>query len=214
MKKTITAFVTLIGLVAIALAIYYKPIYPAPSNCNICCSEDCPSDRPLTIPSQDSQVQETIRNFRFSFNMEAKNSDQIYYISQEKDKNFVVLARVLEKNKTGSIKSIWFTLINSEGSFYEIEHITQPIITARSEGKEKGRTLLIDLCYVKRDCNLPYIPIYKDFTIEKEEHFICKNDTIIHSEKPTHNSTRALSPVLNDVKSFSVGEHICQVIFQ
>ena len=214
MKKKITALASLIGLVAIALAIYYKPIYPAPSNCHVCCSEDCPSDRHLTIPSQDSQVQELLRNFRFPFDMEAKNADQIYYISQEKDKNFVVLARVLEKNKMGSIKRLRFTLINSEGSFYEIEHITQPIITAGSEGKEKGRTLLIDLCYVERDCNLPYIPTYKDFTIEKEEHFICKNDTIIHSEKPTHNSIRALSPALNDVKSFSVGEHICQVIFK
>ena len=65
MKKRITALVTLIGLVAINLAIYYKPIYPAPSNCNIYYSEDCPSDRHLTIPLQDSQVQEMIINFRF-----------------------------------------------------------------------------------------------------------------------------------------------------
>ena len=146
--------------------------------------------------------------------MEAENSDQIYYISQEKDKNFVVLARVLEKNKTDNIKSIRFTLITSEGSFYEIEHITQPIITARSEGEKKKRTLLIDLCSIERDCNLPYIHVYKDYTIEKEEHFICRNDTIIHSKKTTHNLTRAVSSSLNEVKSFSVGEHVCQVIFE
>ena len=141
--------------------------------------------------------------------MEAENSDQIYYISQEKDKNFPVLVRVLVKNKMDSIKSIRFTLINSEGSFYEIEQITQPIITARSEGEKKKRTLLIDLCYMERDCNLTYITVYKDYTIEKEEHFTCRNDTIIHSEKTTHNSTRAVSSSLNEVKSFSVGEHIC-----
>lgn len=208
MKKKITALVTLIGLVAIALAIYYKPIYPAPSTCNICCSEDCPSDRPLTIPSQNSQVQETIRNFRFSFNMEAKNSDQIYYISQEKDKNFVILARVLEKNKTDSIKSLRFTLINSEGNFYEIEDITQPKITSESRKK------IINFTYKERDCNLPYIPAYKDYTIEKEENFIRRNDIIVHSEKITHNLNEAVSPLLNEVKSFSVGEHICQVIFE
>jgi hypothetical protein len=214
MKKTITAFVTLIGLVAIALVIYYKPIYPAPSNCNICCSEDCPSDRPLTIPSQDSQVQETIRNFRFSFNMEAKNPDQIYYISQEKDKNFVILAHVLEKNKTGSIKSLRFTLINSEGNFYVVKDITQPIITARYEGKEKKRTLLIDFTYKERDCNLTYIPAYKDYTIEKKENFIHRNDIIVHLEKTTHNLKEAVTSSLNEVKSFSVGEHICRVIFE
>ena len=73
---------------------------------------------------------------------------------------------------------------------------------------------IIDFTYKERDCNLPYIPAYKDYTIEKEENFIRRNDIIVHSEKITHNLNEAVSPLLNEVKSFSVGEHICQVIFE
>ena len=124
----------------------------------------------------------------------------------------------LKKIRQVVSKAIRFTLITSEGKFLrEIEHITQPIITARSEGKEKGRTLLIDFMLCKeRDCNLPYIPSIQGLYDRKRRAFyLHRNDTIVHSEKPTHNSTRSPFRLsLNEVKSFSVGEHICRVIFE
>ena len=168
--------------------------------------------RRITIPSQETEITQLLSSFQFNFDTKS-DKDQLYFISQKKKKNFVVLARILEKNREGKIKKMRFTLINSEGSYYEIDSITQPFEKKVSPSKN-GRILLIDFVYKKR-CGLPYVPKWKEYEIIDPKNYIQKDDVVIHS--PGIHFTSLSSGQDNDervMKFFEVGEHICEVNFK
>lgn len=98
MKKFITVSLTGIGLIAIALAIYFKKgegsHSPLPCYSDNCCLPD-PSERPLFYPDQKEEVCKLV-NSNFILNMKDTLSYQTFYISLEEDENYIVSARVHE----------------------------------------------------------------------------------------------------------------------
>jgi len=211
MKKTITTIFTGLGLLAIALAIYFKPLHSKSQSCKPSCMSQCEKKRDLTFPQQETEVNNMLTHFNFVFNLDSLSREQVYFISQKKNKNFVVLMKVLNSTQDGKIKSMRFTLINSEGNYYEISHITQPIILQTNSGE--GRKIKIDLCFEQQKCDLPYIPKWYDYLIKDPKHYVEKGDVVVHSENKAHFSKDTIqSPI--GIKAFEIGEHICQVKFQ
>ena len=205
MKKLITVSLTGIGLIAIALAIYYKKgncsHYPIPCYSDRCSIPD-PSKRLLFHPRQKEEACKLI-NSDFTLNIEDTLNYQTYYISLEKNKNFVVSARVhetVEVKGEKKIKSLKFLLLNSEDSYYYISEVEQP--------KREG-VLYIDLWFKKGKCNSPFISKEYTYVIKKPEHYIEQGDTITHHHK--EDELNNLCGETNGQKKLRVGGHLCQI---
>lgn len=205
MKKQITIPLIGVGLIAIALAIYFKKgdcsPYPLP-----CYSDNCsiphPSERPLFFPGQKEEACRLV-NSNFILDLENK-SYQTYYINLEKDKNFVVSARVLDTvgfNGEKKIKSLKFLLLNSEDSYYYISKIKQP-------KRDKEDQLYINLKFSKGKCTSPFIAKEYTYVIDQPENYIKSGDIIRHNHKASELDDLCES---SKMKGLRVGGHLCQI---
>ena len=203
MKKLIKVSFTGFGLIAIALAIYYKgdcSHSPLP-----CFSDNCsvpnPSDRPLFYSEHKDEACAFVNS---NFILEIGNpSYQNYFINLKSDENYVISARVsdtIEIKGQKKIKSLKFLLLNSEDSYYYISKITQP--------KFDNGIWYIDLEIVKGKCTTPFIPKEYTYVIEKPKHYIGSGDTIGHYHDPSDWEDLCVS---GSREKRWVGGHLCHV---
>lgn len=208
MKKTITTIFTGLGLLAIALAIYFKK-GPC-TNTHTCSGQKCcltdTSERDLFHPGEKETVCKFIDS-DFILDANDKSRFQTYYISLENDKNFVVSARVSDTvsiDGETKIKSLEFILMNSEDSFYSISSIDPP--------KREGDLLFIDLNFEKEQCKTPLIPKSFYYEINDPKAYIGKMDRVRHHHQA--NDLDDLCDSSNGQMKLRVGGHLCQVSFQ
>jgi|SaaInl1SG_22_DNA_1037389.scaffolds.fasta_scaffold00515_11 hypothetical protein len=206
MKKFITVSLTGIGLIAIALAIYFKKgegsHSPLPCYSDNCCLPD-PSERPLFYPDQKEEVCKLV-NSNFILNMKDTLSYQTFYISLEEDENYIVSARVhetVEIKGEKKIKALSFLLLNSEDSYYHIAKIKQP--------KRSKDGLRINIKFKKGKCTSPFIPRTYKYVIKDPKNYIKSKDIITHDHEESELDKLCAPPFRT--KSLRVGGHLCQV---
>lgn len=206
MKKRITTSLTGIGLIAIALAIYFKKggssHFPLPCYSDNCCIPDS-SERPMLYPGQKEEVCKLVHS-NFTLDIKDTSSYQTFYISLEEEENYIVSARVLETvdiKGEKKIKALSFLLLNSEDSYYYISKIKQP--------KRRDDGLLINLKFGKGKCTSPFIPKAYTYVIDDPEHYIKSGDTITHNHEESELDKLCAPPF--GTKGLSVGGHLCRV---
>ena len=167
-----------------------------------CCERPCPQERELS-EEDPSEIENMLDSLNFTFQVDEKDKEQLFYINMEKNKSFVVYAKVMSYQKE-KIDSLRFTLINGEDSFYEIKHVTQPRIDPIDSTK-----VYIDFCYKKRNCDLPYVPQRYLYKIEDSTKYLKKGTVIHHTEED--DKSYHLPFQQYEAKSVKVGGHICVV---
>ena len=211
MKNNIKNLSIAIGLIVLALVIYFKPICGIP---NICTgySPDCYPSREVTVPDQKEEIDEMLKSLKLTFDIEKADAEQIFFIGQKKNKNFVILASYKgEEKKPKKIKNLRFTLVNGEGSYYEIDHVSQPVELDTDENH--SRKLVINFKLKQRSCSLPFIPRWYNYTIKDEKYYLEKGDIVVHKEG-FHNIVNYTAHQKDGEKIIEVGEHICEITFK
>lgn len=192
-QKPLIFIVLLLVLVVIVLLFNCK---------DHCCERPCLQERELS-EEDPSEIRNMLDGLNFTFKVDEKDKEQLFYINMEKNKSFVVYAKVMSYQK-GKIDSLRFTLINGEDSFYEIKHVTQPKIDPNDPTK-----VYIDFCYKKRNCALPYVPQRYHYKIEDPTNYLYEGLEIRHTEED--DKSYHLPFQKYDIKSVKVGGHICVV---
>jgi len=202
MKKTVTTLFTGLGLLSIALAIYYKPL-PAPNDSSLpsngtsshefCCSHS-PEEYPKTPTELAKQVY-------LPFDLNNTCTYQVFHINMEQDAHYTILAKVIKKVGEKA-KQIDFIIYNAytpidkkpSNKFY-IASINQPIrsenglsITMKTEESEDGDII-----------SKPF-----SLTIKSPHNYITPGDNIGHVDNANYQSKLAFEAL-----SKEVGGHIC-----
>lgn len=192
-QTSLIFIVSLLAVIAIALFFHCK------DHCYEC---SCSNERNLS-DEDPSEIRDILDGLNFTFKVDEKDKEQLFYINMEENKSFVVYAKAVSY-QNGKIDSFRFTLINAEDSFYVISHVTQPKIDPNDSTK-----VYIDFCYEKRKCDLPYIPQRYIYKIEDSTKYLKKGDVILHTEED-RNEYHHLDENFS-FKSIKVGGHICVV---
>lgn len=195
-QKPLIFIVLLLVLVVIVLLFNCK---------DHCCEPPCSQERELS-EEDPTEIGNMLDSLEFTFKVDEKSKEQLFYINMEKNKSFVVYAKVMSYQK-GKIDSLRFTLINGEDSFYEIKHVTQPKIDPIDPTK-----VYIDFCYIKRNCALPYVPQRYHYKIEDPTNYLYEGLEILHTEED--DKSYHLPFHQYETKSVKVGGHICVVKMQ
>ena len=198
MKKTVTTLFTGLGLLAIALAIYYKPL-PSNHMCNGTSNhEPCCSYSPEEYPRIPDEVAKQVY---LPFDLNSTCTYQVFHINMEQDAHYTILAKVVKKvgEKAKQIDFIIYNAYNPKdkklsNKFY-IASINQPIrsenglsITMKTEESEDGDII-----------SKPF-----SLTIKSLHNYITPGDNIGHFDNANYQTNLAFE-VLNE----EVGGHIC-----
>lgn len=192
-QKPLIFIVSLVLVIAIAIFFYFKDDR---------CTPPCLHERELS-EEDPSEIRDILDGLNFTFKVDEKDKEQLFYINMEENKSFVVYAKAMSY-QNGKIDSLRFTLINGENSFYEIGHVTHPKIDPIDSTK-----VYIDFYYEKRKCDLPYVPQRYIYKIEDSTKYLKKGDEILHTEED-RNEYHHLDENFG-LKSIKVGGHICVV---
>lgn len=167
--------------------------------------------RDTTIPGQEIEIERLKDNFTFLFDMDSADQDQVLYISQGKGKNFVLFLKALKMNSTkDAISKFRFTLFNAKGSYYEIGKIEEPVEVPTNKGDD-SRKMVIKMNLIEGNCNTPFFPKWKDYTIKDPKNYIRRNDLVIHTQGDHKDFKSTIFSPLIGVRG--IGEHICQMRF-
>lgn len=203
MKKTIKTLFTGLGLLSIALAIYYKPL-PAPNDSSLPCNETSSHELCCSYsPEEDPQTPlEVAKQVYLPFDLNNTCTYQVFHINMEQDAHYTILAKVIKKVGEKA-KQIDFIIYNA----YEpiVKKATNKFyITSISEPTRSENGLSITMKIEEsEDANIISEPF--PLIIKSPYNYITPGDNIGHDD----NLSNQTSFAIEKFAAAEVGGHIC-----